>query len=119
MASEGVPRIGWAGVVRFVAELALLAALAVVGWGLGRLVDPSGFAPLSTAIMTPVAAAGAWATVVAPEAERRWPDPWRLLVEVALFGAACGGLVWCGHPWWSVALGVAYVVSAHHGRDTR
>jgi Protein of unknown function (DUF2568) len=68
-------------VLRFVAELAMLAALAWGGWHI------SGSAPLSvvTAVVAPVAAALVWGRWVAPRAGHRLPDPARAGVELVLF----------------------------------
>ena len=71
-------------VLRFVSELALLAALAWGGWHL------SGSTPLSLVLATvlPLGAALVWGRWVAPRASRRLADPARAVVEVALFMVA-------------------------------
>ena len=64
--------------LRFVAELALLAALAWGGWHLSLL----------AAVLLPVLAALAWGRWVAPKAGHRLRDPARAAVEIVLFMVA-------------------------------
>lgn len=68
-------------VVRFLAELGLLAALGWGGWHL------AGNVPVSVvlAVGLPLLAALVWGRWVAPRAGRRLADPARLVVEAALF----------------------------------
>ena len=75
--------------VRFLTELALLAVLAVVVAGL-TAAWRCGFRWPRSAV---VAAATIWGLWIAPRAQRRLPDPWRLVVEIVLFGLATAGLV--------------------------
>jgi DNA-binding IclR family transcriptional regulator len=104
-------------VVRFTAELGMLAALFYVGW---RLAPDSTALGLTLAAALPVAAALTWNRWVAPRAQRRLEDPVRLVVELVLFGSAVVGLAVVGPGTWSLvaalALGVAYAVSAPVGR---
>jgi DNA-binding IclR family transcriptional regulator len=104
-------------VVRFTAELGMLAALFYVGW---RLAPDSTALGLALAAALPVAAALTWNRWVAPRAQRRLEDPARLVVELVLFGIAVVGLAVVGPGSWSlvaaVVLGVAYAVSAPVGR---
>ena len=69
---------------RFVAELAMLAALAWGGWNL------SDSAPLSlvAAVVLPVAGGLVWGRWVAPRAAHRLADPARAGVELVLFMVA-------------------------------
>jgi threonine/homoserine efflux transporter RhtA len=104
-------------VVRFTAELGLLAALFYVGWRLAP--DRTALALALTAAL-PVAAALTWNRWVAPRAQHRLEDPARLAVELALFAVAVVGLVLVGPGGWSLVaaavLGVAYAGSAPVGR---
>ena len=86
----GTPWQGALLTVRFLTELALLAVLAVVmvrihGLLLGVRVG--------LAVFAVVAAAAIWGQWIAPRARRRLPDPWRLILEIVLFGLATAGLV--------------------------
>jgi hypothetical protein len=103
--------------VRFTAELGMLAALFYVGWRLAPEPTALGLA-LATAL--PVAAALTWNRWIAPRAQRRLDDPARLTVELVLFGAAVVGLAVVGPGAWSLLaaaiLGLAYAVSAPVGR---
>ncbi len=86
--------------VRFATELALLAALAVAGWGLGD----RPVLQVLLAVLLPLVAVTVWARLVAPRASGRLPDPARLAVESGLFVVGALGLVLVGF----VALGVAF-----------
>jgi hypothetical protein len=68
-------------VLRFLAELAMLGALAWGGWNL------SDSAPLSlvAAVALPVAGAAVWGRWVAPRSTHRLSDPARAGVELVLF----------------------------------
>jgi hypothetical protein len=104
--------------VRFLLELAALAALGVWGW---HAPGPVAVQVLAAAV-TPLATAMVWGTWVAPKARRRLPDPLRLGVEVLVFGNAVVGLLVTGLPGLALALGVAYAVNvglmfAWHQRD--
>jgi hypothetical protein len=98
-------------VLRFVAELALLAALAWGGW---HLTDGT---PLSlvAAVLLPAVGALVWGRWVAPRASHRLPDPARAAVEIVLFVAAFV-LLTASPPQpqtvaWGLAMLVTYLVS--------
>jgi hypothetical protein len=104
--------------VRFLLELCLLAALAVVGW---RLAGPVALQAL-LAVLLPIVAATLWGLWVAPRASRRLADPARLGVEAGLFAVASAGLVAVGHPQPGGLLAAAYALNvalgfAWHQRD--
>jgi hypothetical protein len=89
-------------VLRFCLELAALAGLAIWGWRTG----PTGV-NVVLAIAAPVAAAALWGAFVAPKARRHPPDPWRLLLEVTVFGGGTLALAAAGLETAAVVLGVA------------
>ncbi len=91
--------------IRFLSELVLLAVLAVVGAnaGLGTAAD------VTLAVLAPVAVAVIWGIGIAPRARRRWPDPWRLGVEIVLFLGAAAGLAAEGWLAWAVVFAVAAI----------
>lgn len=93
--------------VRFGCELATLVALAVAG---ARSAGGAGGVLL--AVAAPVLFAVVWGAVVAPRAARRLPDPARLLLELVLFGAACGWLAATGSVGWALVLAVLSVATA-------
>src|SRR5215475_11242679 len=88
--------------IRFLFELALFAVLIVLGVnaGLGTAAN------VVVAVLAPVAAVVIWGIGIAPRARRRWPDPWRLCVEVALFLAAAAGLAVEAWPAWAIVFAV-------------
>src|SRR5512147_3184969 len=92
-------------VIRFCLELASLAGLAVWGWRTG----PTGV-NLVLAVVAPLAAAAVWGAFVAPKAPRHPRDPWRLLLEVAVFGAGTLGFAAAGLTTVAIVLGVASVL---------
>ena len=67
----------------FGCELAMLVLLGVAGWGLGN----GGLMGIALAVLYPALVIVIWSVWVAPKAARRLVDPWRLLVQVALFTA--------------------------------
>ena len=117
MHGEAAPAARGAGrtamlTVRFLVELATLAALAVAGAsasaGLGwRIV---------LAIGVPGLLAVIWGLVMAPRARRRLADPARLIVEIVLFLAAAAALALVGDV---VAAAVYAVIAVGAAAVTR
>jgi uncharacterized protein DUF2568 len=100
----------------FLAELLLLAALAVAGARLGGSV----VVDVALAVGLPLVAAAIWGTVLAPQAARRLGYPVRTIVKVDLFTAAAvllgvSGLVSEAIVFWvvTVSLVVAAEVAGH------
>jgi hypothetical protein len=90
--------------VRFATELALLAALVVAGVNAS-----AGLAwRIALAVVGPLLAATIWGIGIAPRARRRWPDPWRIAAEIALFLIAAAALALEGN---AVAAAVFAVVT--------
>jgi hypothetical protein len=89
-------------VIRFLSELALLAAF--VAWGASRNGAAGWLAGLAAALLV----ATAWGLWVAPKATRRLPDPRRYALEVLLF--AVGALA-AWSAWGGLVAGVGLVVS--------
>jgi Protein of unknown function (DUF2568) len=92
--------------------LALLAGLAYIGARIGSNVIVS----IALAILLPLTAAVCWARFVGPKAAARLADPQRLLLELALFGICCLGLVLVGAWIAAIALAVLYLIGTTHGR---
>jgi hypothetical protein len=88
--------------VRFCLELAALAGLAVWGWETG----PDGW-NVVLAIVAPLAAVALWGAFVAPKARRPARDPWRLLLELLVFGGGALAFAAAGLETSAVVLGVA------------
>jgi hypothetical protein len=97
--------------VRFLLELCLLAALAVVGWQVGGPVPLQ----LFLAVLLPAVAASLWGLWVAPRATNRLADPARFVVEALLFAVASAGLALVGHPLLGGLLAAAYAVNVALG----
>jgi Protein of unknown function (DUF2568) len=93
--------------VRFLCELAMLAALAYWGFTVG-----DGIGTWVLGLGAPLMAAVVWGAWVAPKA--RWPVPMpvRVVIELVLFGAAAGALAVAGQPVLAVVLGVAALVTS-------
>ena len=88
--------------VRFATELALLAVLAIAGVNAS-----AGLAGrIALAVLGPVLAATIWGIGIAPMARRRWPDPRRIVAEIALFLIAAAALALEG----SVVAAVVFAV---------
>jgi len=78
--------------LRFLLELAALAAVAYWGVAVGEGIVQQG----ALAVGAVVLLAGIWGLFVAPKAVRRLGDPGRLLVELAVFGVGLGALLSVG-----------------------
>lgn len=97
--------------VRFLTELAWLAVLALVVVRTHGLLGVR----VGLAVVAVVVAAAIWGLWIAPRARRRLPDPWRLVLEIVLFGVATAGLVVqqdliAGAAFAVVSIGVAVLV---------
>ena len=93
--------------VRFLCELAMLAALASWGFTVG-----DGAGAWALGIGAPLLAAVVWGAWVAPKARWPVPVPTRVAIELVLFGAAAGGLAVAGQPLAAVVLGVAALITS-------
>jgi hypothetical protein len=94
--------------VRFLTELALLAAVAWAGAARTRSVVLG----IALGIVAAVVVAAIWGFWIAPSSRRRLPDPARLILELVLFGAAAAGLVAAGRPVVAAVVGVVGTVMA-------
>ena len=92
--------------LRFVLELALLAAFAAAGWSLG----PTSWSSWLLALSLPVAAATVWGWVLSPKARLSLPLTPRLVIELTLFVTAAGLLWLAGQQTLGVLLLVAELV---------
>jgi Protein of unknown function (DUF2568) len=86
--------------LRFLLELGLLTAAAYWGWHEG-----TGWWRWVLVILAPLAVAAAWGRFLAPKSNARVADPWRLVIEVLLFGGAAAALVRSGQPVWAAVFG--------------
>jgi hypothetical protein len=86
-------------------ELSALAAVAYWGWS-----EPGGAWRWVLVIAAPAAVAILWGKTIAPKASRRVLDPWRLLVELVVFGTAVAALVDTDQPTLAVVLACAVAV---------
>jgi hypothetical protein len=104
---QPAPAIGPLALVRFTAELGMLAALGYGGWHLVESVALSAV----MALVLPVAAATVWGRWIAPRAAHRLTDPAKLAVEVVLFAVAAGVLVLAGPQPLTTLLAVGLLLS--------
>ena len=74
-------------VLRFILELSALAAVAYWGWS-----EHGGVWRWVLVAAAPLAIALVWGQWVAPKARARVGDPWKLLLEVLVFGSAVAAL---------------------------
>ena len=88
-------------VLRFLLELAALSGLTIWGWYTG----PTGV-NIVLAIGAPAVAAAVWGAFVAPKASRHPGDPWRLLLELAVFGSGTLAFAAAGAGWVAIVVGV-------------
>jgi hypothetical protein len=106
------PQVGPVALIRFLSELALLAALAFIGAWVGDNVVVS----VLLAVALPVAAAAVWGRFIGPKGRSRLPEPDRLGLELVLFGTAAAGLIAYGHWVATVILLGLYAIGMPHGR---
>jgi hypothetical protein len=95
-------------VLRFLLELAALAALGY--WGATWPGSPA--ARVALGVGTPLAAALAWGTFVAPRARVVLPSAVRMALGLAVLGAAAAALAARGHGRLATGFGAAAVVNA-------
>ena len=89
--------------VRFALELALLAALGLWGFGL----DAGWAVRAIVGITAPLIVLVIWGLFVAPKGALLLPEPWRVGLELVLFGIGCLALYRVDQPELAMALGVA------------
>jgi hypothetical protein len=92
--------------LRFVLELAALAALAY--WGFEEF---GGVLQWVIGLGAPLVAAAVWGTFMSPKASRPTVDPVRLLIELAVFGAGVAALLAAGAT--TVAVIFAVLAALH------
>jgi hypothetical protein len=93
--------------VRFLCELAMLAALAYWGFSVG-----DGAGAWALGVGAPLLAAVVWGALVAPKARWPVPIPTRVVIELILFGVAAVALVVAGQPLAAAGLGVAALATS-------
>jgi len=93
--------------LRFLLELGALGAVAAWGY----FVAPRPLLSWIFAILGAALVALVWGAFVAPKAGARLDDPWRLLVEIAVFGGATLALVGIGRVRYALVYGVASALS--------
>jgi hypothetical protein len=93
--------------LKFLLELAALAALAIWGASLSPAVTA-----VIVAIAAPLAMAVVWGAFCAPRASRRLPLPARAVLELAVFALAALALVAAGDRLAAIAFAVLVAVNA-------
>ena len=88
--------------LRFSLELSALAAVAYWGWS-----EHGGVWRWVLVIAAPLAVALLWGKTIAPKAKRRVRDPWRLVVELLVFGSAVAALLDADQVTLAIVLGSA------------
>ena len=91
--------------LRFFLELSALGAVAYWGWS-----EPGGVWRWVLVVGAPLAIAVAWGQWVAPKARVRVGDPWKLLLEVLVFGSAVIALVDADPPALAIVMAAATVL---------
>lgn len=91
----------------FFCEVALVVLLAVSGSRLGHAL----VGRVLWAIALPVIAMVIWSLWMAPTSRRRLDDPWRLIAQVVVFGAAAAVAALAHLTPWGIALAVVGVVT--------
>jgi hypothetical protein len=91
--------------LRFLLELCALAAVAYWGWS-----EHGGLWRWVLVVAAPLAVATLWGKTIAPKAKRRVRDPWRLAVELLVFGSAVAALVDADQAVLAIVLGAAVAI---------
>jgi len=91
--------------LRFLLELSALAAVAYWGWS-----EHEGVWRWVLVVAAPLAVAVVWGQWVAPKARARVGDPWKLLLELIVFGSAVAALAGADQPVLAIVLAVATLV---------
>jgi Protein of unknown function (DUF2568) len=94
--------------LRFLLELVVLLSLGY--WGYQVTNSPLRWVLL---VVAPLVAAVVWSIWVAPKSSSALRDPWRLLLELVVFGAAVAALAWADRPAWAAV--IAALVVLHLG----
>jgi hypothetical protein len=92
-------------VFRFSLELAAFASLGYWGWQATS--NPARWVLM---LALPLAAALVWGAFVAPKARIPAGDPWRLMLEVLVFGSGIAALAGAGQTTLGVAFAVATLI---------
>ena len=104
--------------LRFLLELAMLAALCAWGFAVG----PNPVARIGLGLGAPVLAAVLWGTFLSPRAAVALPRPARLALELLLFAAATAALAAAGQralaAWFALLVVVNEVLIAAFGQRT-
>jgi Protein of unknown function (DUF2568) len=85
--------------LRFLLELGVLASAAY--WASQAVGGPGRWA---LAVALPVVGAGVWARWIAAKSVTAAPDPWRLVLEVTVFGSAAAALAAASETVMAIAL---------------
>jgi Protein of unknown function (DUF2568) len=91
--------------LRFFLELSALAAVAYWGW-----TEPHGALSWVLVVAAPLAVAIVWGRWMAPRSSTRVGDPWRLIIELLVFGAAVAALARADQPVLAAVLAAATAV---------
>ena len=85
----------------FGCELAMIVVLGIAGWSLGS----RGLISIALLIFYPALAVLIWTVWVAPQATRRAEDPWRLVIQLALFAGTAALSAAGGHALLGIVFG--------------
>jgi hypothetical protein len=91
--------------LRFFLELSALAAVAYWGW-----TESDGALRWVLVFAAPLAVAAVLARWMAPKSSARVGDPWSLVIELLVFGAAVAGLARAGEPVLAAVLATASAI---------
>ena len=91
--------------LRFFLELSALAAVAYWGWS-----EHGGVWRWVLVVVAPAAVVLVWGRWMAPKSQSRVSDPWRLAIELLVFGGAALALWDADEPVQALVLGAAAAV---------
>jgi hypothetical protein len=94
--------------LRFFLELSALAAVANWGWS-----EPGGEWRWVLVVAAPLVVTLVWGRWMAPRSNHRVGDPWRLIIELLVFGSAVAALAAADQP--ELAIILAGAAALHVG----
>ncbi|MCA9956760.1 MAG: YrdB family protein [Anaerolineales bacterium] len=93
--------------LRFLLELCLLLVFGYWGFRTGE----SNVTKFLLGLGSPILAAMAWGTLLAPKAATRLQEPWLFFIEIVLFGLAVWALAENGRTSLAIFLGTVYILN--------
>ncbi len=93
--------------IAFLLELCMLVSIGYWGFKTGTQM----VAKIGLGIGVPLLVAVVWGIFLAPNSSTRLPEPWRLILELVIFGAAIMALYRAGQHYLAGVFGLIYLIN--------